>query len=459
MLKKLRGLKRKREESPDTVQTPEPTATTALFAFPDVFTVKGCDGALPCAVDTVETSGEERFDSLKLKRRHAQTLSDVEEYLNLLVAFAEESGFMDKHYEEDCSDSDFLLRTRVLDAISLCAIQDLPAGVHSAATYQKPLGYLYRLSDEVLRYPLKDTAALKFKKADAEKVQEYVVCYDNTLPASLYQRLAHCFRKDAPFWKEHHYVVGKTPYFSYRHPLHSNVADCKGSLIDTVAVFVAKLMAKEIPGAAKAKYVEWWAHSRPHVDAHQLHVDADNEGKGGVRNPLANCIIFLSEGTGGPTLVTTQRHGDTKLSQEGWFVHPKENRIVAYPANVLHGVLPGRGCEVSPDARRVTLMIALWGEKGCSLRPSATPNASRPYPQKTASGAYRTKLDTTEYSWPKEFTCTPSADWTHDTQDQKVLPPSVTPLWDDVCKKPSKKRKSVHTLKRIPHYDVCYQGF
>jgi hypothetical protein len=37
-----------------------------------------------------------------------------------------------------------------------------------------------------------------------------------------------------------------------------------------------------------------------------MHFDSDDEGVGGVRNPIISTVIYLTDGVGGPTLVTDQ---------------------------------------------------------------------------------------------------------------------------------------------------------
>ena len=89
-------------------------------------------------------------------------------------------------------------------------------------------------------------------------------------------------------------------------------------------------------------FVEWWCHCRSHSSGHQLHFDSDDEGKGGVRNPLYSCVLSLTEGIGGETLLTTQSTHDTTLCQEnGWLCENKVNRVMAFRGDLLHGVVPG----------------------------------------------------------------------------------------------------------------------
>ncbi len=65
----------------------------------------------------------------------------------------------------------------------------------------------------------------------------------------------------------------------------------------------------------------------------------------GVRNPIVSTIVYLSEGSGGPTLMTTQHIADKTLAARGWLAFPKLNRLVAFDAEYLHGVIPGRSAD------------------------------------------------------------------------------------------------------------------
>lgn len=53
---------------------------------------------------------------------------------------------------------------------------------------------------------------------------------------------------------------------------------------------VRALAERSFPEVKEAKFVEWWAHRRPHSSGHQMHFDSDNEGRGGVRNPIVRCV-------------------------------------------------------------------------------------------------------------------------------------------------------------------------
>lgn len=74
---------------------------------------------------------------------------------------------------------------------------------------------------------------------------------------------------------------------------------------------------------------EWWVHSRPHINGHQLHFDSDETriqtGAGKVQHPIVSCVLFVTAGVGGPTVVTNQRITGA-LATKGWLAEPKTNR-------------------------------------------------------------------------------------------------------------------------------------
>ena len=97
------------------------------------------------------------------------------------------------------------------------------------------------------------------------------------------------------------------------------------------------------------RFAELWAHNRPHATGHQMHFDSDDEGAGGVRNPLAGSIYYLSSSPcGGPSLVTDQAFGATAMATQGWLCWPKRNRLMVFDGRMLHGVVPGKGV-LPPD--------------------------------------------------------------------------------------------------------------
>lgn len=121
------------------------------------------------------------------------------------------------------------------------------------------------------------------------------------------------------------------------------------------------------------------------------HFDSDDEGRGGIRNPIVSTILYITEEDsnetttngnqqhtklpGGPSLVTNQRLTDIRLATKGWMAHPKPQRFVAFDGKYLHGVVPGKGVQTG---RRVTLMLAFW--ESIQMREGTGPGSARPFP-------------------------------------------------------------------------------
>ncbi len=175
----------------------------------------------------------------------------------------------------------------------------------------------------------------------------------------------------------------------------------------------------------------------------QVHFDSDNEGIGQVRNPIVSTVsytqhiyththidtqtqsasqvpvltydlrcgtrvpmlfmcthththtqvLYLTEGVGGPTLVTPQAFNTPQLPTHGWLVHPRLNRLTVFRGDVLHGVIPGRASVEQPPATassinggdssppfRVTVMVALWEDIRVRRHPPGQFGAAMAWP-------------------------------------------------------------------------------
>ena len=168
-------------------------------------------------------------------------------------------------------------------------------------------GFVVRLSAEVLRDQGMPVDSVE-KDAERESILAVINC---ALPVEMLQHLQQTFASEAAFWKEHAYYSGRTGYFSYLHPLNVEPQNSMEQAIH----HLWRISQRAFPQAAEATYAEWWAHTRPHPSGHQLHFDSDNEGIGGIRNPIVTSVTYLSDGeVGGPTLVTNQRLEDEILA-------------------------------------------------------------------------------------------------------------------------------------------------
>eukprot|EP00979_Chaetoceros_neogracilis_P010739 scaffold2581_cov280-Chaetoceros_neogracile.AAC.3 len=250
------------------------------------------------------------------------------------------------------------------------------------------LGFTCRLAEHVLNYPVhaRTNAMVKRNKSNkskgkSKKKKNAPPCciLDDFLTASEFAHLQSVFvDPKAAYWTDHNYKIDPpSPYFSHVLNLSKHKQGFLGKLIHKVAK-CPKLLQK-FPQLKQARYVEMWAHNRPHASGHQLHFDSDDEGKGGVRNPIISTILYLSTSPniGGPSLITNQRLTSTKLASKGWLAHSQLSRLVAFDGQVLHGVVPGKGVP-SSSQRRVTLMMAFW--KDIQVQPGNTPGSARPWP-------------------------------------------------------------------------------
>lgn len=208
-------------------------------------------------------------------------------------------------------------------------------------------------------------------------------------------------------------------------------------------------------------------------------------------------VLYLTEGVGGPTLVTTQAFGDTAIPEHGWMVHPRLNRLTVFKGNMLHCVVPGRGLcpladahnESTPNPRfRVTFMVALWPDIRVRSYSKGVHGAAMPYPyaspsdgtsmlpatkkQKKGSGGKKQQIPAkiNPPSWTQDFKPVENAllgvsKGTSKVQgsQSEVEAVFVTPIWSDVDSAQGiKDVPSISTLteqKKLPAYDLCFQGF
>ncbi|KAI9204353.1 uncharacterized protein BJ171DRAFT_474981 [Polychytrium aggregatum] len=249
----------------------------------------------------------------------------------------------------------------------------------------KQLGYSWRLSPHALHYNPHPV------RGPWKNDVDYVRVWDDALPPEMLAHLQSTFGINSVFWKEHHYSP-LSPYFSYVHALSPSPGQ-QATYLDTIIHQLHALATELYPEAAKAKYAEWWAHCRPHSHGHQLHFDSDDEGRrregGKPRHPIVSSVCYLTEGIGGPTLVTNQRLGDP-LADKAWLAFPKLNRYTVFDGSVLHGVIPGRSFRTNPDERRITFMVAFWESVEVIPSKEEIPGSARPFPD----------LGRTKYTWP-----------------------------------------------------------
>eukprot|EP00984_Skeletonema_dohrnii_P008862 scaffold3303_cov93-Skeletonema_dohrnii-CCMP3373.AAC.2 len=247
------------------------------------------------------------------------------------------------------------------------------------------IGFTCRLAKRVLDYPDESKESDDSSPNADHKQQKAPPCtiVDNFLSQAELERLQSVFESTtANYWTSHDYAVEPpSPYFSYvlsLEQIETNGFGFIGELIQKV--LHCPQLAEKFPKLPNTRYVEMWAHNRPHASGHQLHFDSDDEGRGGVRNPIISTILYIADGddniAGGPSMVTNQKLSDEKLATKGWMSSPKPYRLVAFDGRYLHGVVPGKGTR---EGRRVTLMFAFWDD--IKIRRGLGPGSARPFPK------------------------------------------------------------------------------
>jgi hypothetical protein len=304
----------------------------------------------------------------------------------------------------------------------------------------KQLGCKVRLASCVLDYDATVTAPGLSNRPDPPGIAA-----EGAVPPPAFAALQRALGPlDAAYWTHHNYSVEPpSPYFSFVIPTSASLltgADESlgviGVLIQTVYQLGQKRFGDE--KMAKVHFAELWAHNRPHASGHQLHYDSDDEGRGGIRNPIVTSVLFLQGEVGGPTLLTTQRLKDNHLCEYGWLCHPKEGRLLVFDGTVLHGVIPGKGVSPSVGQRRVTVMVALW--EHIQTRPGDGPGSARPFPQEKPLP-----------QWAKDITLRVST--TPISTEACVVPQFLPRVWENIDGQP------IDPSAPICAYDEVYQGF
>ena len=388
-----------------------------------------------------------RARSLWLSATSGKELRSVEQLYRRAVEIARSN--LDKADDADGNDDTPEAQFRsTVEKLSLLWIQSERPEL--AINDLSSLGYICRLSSTVLDYPTQqsDVPHLTIKAIQKSLSKAPCLICDDFLSPSQEIHLKKCLEDPkSSYWVDHDYCIEPpSPYFSYVISLDQiSEYGFLGDLIDSIAQNSA--IRHKFPKLSDAKFVELWIHNRPHASGHQLHFDSDNEGIGGVRNPIISTIVYINASSGGPSLVTNQTLKDTKLANRGYLVHPKARRVVAFDGTVLHGVIPGKDF-VEGGGRRVTLMLAFWNS--IRIRPSSTPGAARPFP----------KIDEDIPDWLKYLISYPKGGKEHShhsnskRQKQKLAKPIVV---DRVYE--SLEGNAWSQDQGMPEYDEMFQGF
>ena len=342
---------------------------------------------------TEVTASSERSDRLQLARRKWLALDpsiDVVTRSQQLQAI--EDVYYSVYNDKNSSNDERSMAGEWLALIWIQRGDD--DSIRYADAVLRDLGYTCRLSRYIFAYQSASNAAVQStcsRRTSSASSTIPLVAFDDFLSETERQGLNRIFlRHEEPYWTSHNYQVEPpSPYYSYVLPLSSPLLSLT-TLLGSVVHKIRDQIAVFQPAAAKqAHYMELWAHNRPIATGHQLHFDSDNEGADAIiRHPLTTSIVYLT-GHGGPTLISNQRLISRQAADKGWLLSAKANRVVHMDGRVLHCVVPGNALLESKemarehgDARRVSIMIALW--RSIRIRDEAVPGAARPFPIEAA---------------------------------------------------------------------------
>jgi hypothetical protein len=375
--------------------------------------------------------GESLLTHARRLRTTATSPKQLEELQEMVQSILQQS----QEQSEQWTDTGMLLATLLLQSTTNENQRN------QIATLLRERGFRYRLSKEALTQSHRVPSAAPLPHANA---------WDNVLPPALFDKLSKAFSSESSFWSSHNYSDGSSgqppsPYFSYIVPLKKS-----STVLMSIINILQSQIATTFPEVMDCTAAEWWCHCRPHSSGHQFHFDSDDEGRGGVRNPVASSVLSLTEGIGGETLVTTQTAVATSLMDAGWLCKGRRNRLLAFGGNLLHGVVPGAGV-VAPavsDKRRITFMVAFW--KRIRVQDDPNPGAARPFSRVQDKEWAQPLME--RYSAPDDCT----------VQEAKKCFFRV-PVWQDVDEQENTKTQEslqyVRKNKLLPPYDSFFQFY
>jgi hypothetical protein len=384
---------------------------------------------------TEKLEGESLLTRARWLRARATNPQQLEEVQQIVQSILQQSP----EYSEEWTDTGTFLATLLLQS----TINDNQR--NQITTLLQERGFRYRLSKEALTQSHLVPSNTPLPHANA---------WDHMLPPALFDKLSKTLSSESSFWTSHNYSDGSSgrppsPYFSYVVPLTKNPTTVLMSIID----IIQKNIATTFPEVMNCSAAEWWCHCRPHSSGHQFHFDSDDEGRGGVRNPVASCVLNLTEGVGGETLVTTQTVAATSLMHDGWLCEGRRNRLLAFKGNLLHGVVPGAGTVApsqSTDPLRITFMVAFW--KKIRVQDDPNPGAARPF----------SRVQDEEWARPLMEHYYPTDDADCAVQEAKNCFFQV-PVWRDVDQEENERNKESLEYSRkhkvLPPYDSFFQFY
>ncbi|CAL5228450.1 g11587 [Coccomyxa viridis] len=240
------------------------------------------------------------------------------------------------------------------------------------------LGCTLRLADAVLIH--KTGPPLQTRSKQSLSLGAWVL--PAALPEGLFRQLREVFSPEAPFWQQTGYNDPDHPFFSFLYEL----GDPAHTAVEAAIHCCKECLSRCGHDMSRVEVAEWWAHKRAATDAHQLHFDLDETriGSGSakykLRHPAYSTVLYLSD-CGGPTVVLNQT-ASSAPAQDAWLCWPRENQLLCFPGNFLHGVIPGMPPEQDAGGQRITLVVVFWEAK---LRPQ--PGAPGSGPMRALPGA------------------------------------------------------------------------
>jgi hypothetical protein len=194
------------------------------------------------------------------------------------------------------------------------------------------------------------------------------------LPNKIFQKICQVFSPQAPYWNESDY--NHRGYYSYFTDMPTTTTTTKNNkeqfivnhvIDDVIWNHMYPLVVKQQQQASTKNNnsdkeeqetricgAEWWVHTRP-VQAnlgHNLHFDTDEallEQEGSITHPLYSTVLYLTGGNAGSgaTIVLDQTPDSQQVATKAWRCVPKDNTLLVFPGNLLHGVLPCPGESLS----------------------------------------------------------------------------------------------------------------
>jgi hypothetical protein len=150
-------------------------------------------------------------------------------------------------------------------------------------------------------------------------------------------------------------------------------------------------------------------------------------------------------------LVTSQSSASKTLCEIGWLCHGRRDRLLTFRRNLLHGVVPGGGCDEShKTGRRITFMVAFW--KSIRVQDDeSSPGSAWPF----------SRCREEEWAAPLLEECANFDVSTAIIASQNCF--YKVPVWHDVDEGENKRRRQdlqrVRKHKLLPPYDAFFQFY